>query len=295
MKEYYLAILSEDSYKELSKKRKITLHTLADKGVHYLCEIPNNIYSLVYSNDFFNENVLEYETIDSLLNEYIFGIDEDEIDNVVLKNDIESFFKFRISALYNTLYPLEYDNVSEAYRFISENKFKKLTDVFIKNALTLNISKKDNDDIENFLDHIEKYIVKDYGVISFSSETSSSSFLITKKDTPEYKNILIEEPTIVIDERNGYSYMGGLNMLKNWLSITLDDQAVGSTYRVLVNDDRNNPFFKVYGFYLYKEDDSIVINQLTSEYVYDAYEKPEKNIIYCGYDEEDQILGFDKV
>jgi hypothetical protein len=293
---YYLATNEQSviEIEDLENSEKYSYKELKKLGIQFYCEIPDINGSGSYCDDINYYEVLTYNKLSELIEDYLYSFDIENMENfnsiagerinnlifetIILKQDLE------IKS------PKKYSIVESS---IVANCLNQIMGTEAREIDNINIINFEEKYLE-FTKKVESLIEKDFAHLSAASDVTYD-FVISKKQ----KNDIIT-----------FEYENGYDEFKKFIKQTLlFNKVVGCTlstnlskYNKQIN---KSPIKKVYGFILYlNNNDEFEIKQSTSKEVLDSYTinsatnekiEPDKETIYCGEEKNDIICGFDLI
>lgn len=314
---------------KITELKNVDLKVFIDYDVIFNSEIPDiNGGSMCIDN--INDNrILKYPNLSTLIEDFVFGydefIDDDEVEEEIKENpfDVDEEINGRIDLLLTQFLILRKNIKSNKYSIVSDseiiNCFNKYQENIMEMSLPENIEFEESDEFsqefENLIKEIESLIEKDFGRLTVTSGISNDiyEFAVFKKDGELHNKMIKEKIKFNEDIHNDiFMFEIDLNELKKLMQYTLNNNTgIGIILRTPISDvsvfddkNKNKPLMKLYGVGVYNHNDKFTLNKFNANELLKACTinartgepiTPEKNVIYCGFEDGDVICGFDLV
>ena len=330
---YYLCQLSdnaiddfESNYEMFIDEEKFDYEDLQNLELVYLTEIPD-VHNSSYCDNINSKEVLKYDKLLDLINDYIFGGEDDDEDDEGETNDIDDsddewdeddeLEDKRLDKLLGDIpeyHILRYNTKTKKYSIVTQEQIDNCIESGIptNNAFekkTTEINLQNFEEVFSiFIDKIESLTGEFGSMITACADEEGRvyNFVIMKDKSQAYKDYIknarlaYKKPT-----KSGFIYECGFENFKNFVLFNLTfGRNIGCTFRVFLSgfEAGKIPLKKIYGFSMLPMKSGLEIEQLEAKeilscYSFDSKTKeilpPSKDLIYCGEKQEDFICGFD--
>lgn len=306
--------------------KNVDIERFTSQGIQFVCDIPSEDGSLVYSDTITSKDVLKYDTLVDLLDDFIFSFEPNEID----EDDEDEEFnpEDRINMFFEeeNFIVIKQNQKTRKYSLVSRdtivNCFNQLMDK-LENEVENSIREYKHDEskyileidrngldklMDNFHETLEKHIEQDSCQVTVSANNDDYYlFSIIKKDSKLEKEIVESGEILEKENSRGFIFDG---TYKDYLSYVLHNLKqgipLGCAVTTVVTDydvkDQSKIFTKCYGYIIGFKDNEVIINQLPAKEVAKGNSfslesgkelESRRNIIYCGFKEDDIVCGFD--
>lgn len=303
---YYLCLVDDDIidneyiYDNVDQFTTKSFNTLIDLGIRFINDFPSDA-TVTYTNSL-DSDVIKNNDINILIGDFLLMYEEDDVDiyEETLTNNFEilknEFLIFKKNRKTNKFSVVGLDELDCVYNDI----MSKIADI--------NTDKMVNFDsvFEDFVNTLQMLTTREYSIITASSDTKSYSASIIRDNTTMFNTIKAENPNYNGTPSDaGFHFENGIENLYKFLALSLiTNNVVGVAFSVHESEPDvkpENSYFKKYGFIFIPNGNEIKMDRLTANEVMESYTynsqtntsiKPSPKFIFCGYDVNDIIYGF---
>lgn len=325
---YYLGLIDrntpspyeiDDILDNTSEFKNLTHEQLQNLLIQFHCEIPSLDGVSTYSDSIYDKNVLNFKSLSSLIDEYLYNIDfdfndyeEDDEDKIEERFEklLTDFIIIKENVNLGRFSVVDDSTIINCYKQLMDNIDNELA--YNSEQYVLNIDKTGFDKmLDNLMIKIENYIEFEHCQVSMIVDNSNYyMFSIVKANSPTHLEMLktVDEEGLVPDPNSrGFVYDCNYYDFKDFVEHNLKlGKPLSCTASTILapssETDFKKVFLKAYGFWIGFHEDGIHVQQLTAKDVstgnpYNPQTgeiiNSKRNIIYCGFEKDDIVMGFD--
>lgn len=326
---YYLGLIEnntsspyeiDDILDNTDNFKNLTHEQLQNLCIQFHCEIPNlDGHSSTYSDSIYDKDVLKFKSLSELIDEYLYNFkfdpddySDDEEDKMEDRFEklLTDFIIIKEHTSLNKFSIVDDSTIINCYHQLMENIENELA--YNSEQYVLDIDEAGfNKMLDNLMVKIENFIEFEHCQVSVIVDLNTYyMFSVIKANSPTHLELLktVDEEGLLPDPNSrGFVYDCNFNDLRQFMvhNLRLGKPLSCTVSTVLAPSSETDPkkvFLKAYGFWIGFHEDGIYFQQLSAKDVSSGNPynpqtgeviNSKRNIIYCGYDSNDIVCGFD--